>query len=422
MAFMVLALPYLLNRLLTQQEYAIWVLGFQAALYIPMFGLGINQLIIRSVAYNLSRGEKDQVRKSVSAGLGVITLLFCISCVFVLLGGLFITDIAKVSLEMHAAIKEVWFKVGLASSAGLFSLFFFGCFGGIHRYEWESLYRVIISLLFIVGILLVWSSGHRLSPEILANIYFAVIAIGLCMLLARFLTQNAIARPQIRDISKPEIRTYFLGMYGLSVWQIGVLMVSGFDVLIVSRVAFSAVPGYSIALTFPLFLSGAIAAVASPCLPRFSAELSKPGHGQFQQIFLRYQGYLIIFTITVFACFLLIPASLWTYFLKDSADVFMRVFPILLAATCFRIMTVLYGLAIVSANIQHTVILSPLLEGLVNLIFSVVLAYWIGPVGVAIGTLIGSIVCLLLHSLYNIPRTNKNIPLTPLALILPWKV
>ncbi len=422
MGLMVLALPYLLNRIFTQQEYAVWVLGFQAAIYVPMFGLGIHQLMIRAIAHNLSHGSQEQARKSISAGLAVVILLFLISCAFVFLGGWFVADIAKASAENHLAIEEVWWKVGFASSMGLFSLFFFGCFGGIQRYEWENLYKAIYSLLFVGLITLTWVLGLKIDSGMLANFYGLAIMLGLSVLLLRFMKQKTISLPLLSLVAKPEMRTYFLGMYGISVWQIGILMVSGFDILIVSRVGFSAVPGYSIALSFLVFMTGGISAILGPLLPRFAVELSKSGHGQFRQVFFVYQRRLLWLISAMYVGLLLLPKNVWIFLLKDSAESFFIVFPVLLAATCFRLVTVLYGLAILGANAQHKVILSPLVEGVVNLTASIILACWIGPIGVAIGTLIGSVVCLLFHSLYNVPRNHKVIPLTPLNLIFPWKM
>ena len=80
----------------------------------------------------------------------------------------------------------------------------------------------------------------------------------------------------------------------------------------------------------------------------------------------------------------------------------------------------LYSLAIVAANLQSQVIFSPLLEGFVSLGLNIVLGFWLGPVGVAIGTLCGAITCLIFHFIYNIQRLHQQIPLKRVTLIFPW--
>lgn len=419
---MVLVLPFLLNRMLSQSDYAAWVLGFQAALYVPMFGLGVHQLLNSAIAQHLARAEYDHLERHLASGLVIVAILASLALFFVLVGSFFVMDLAKTSTNQDLSIVQVWLVVGGAASLGLFSLFFFGCFGGQQRYEWENLYRAIISIGFITLILLSLGLGYSIHPIILSQLYFAAICTGLLFLLWRFARQPHLPIPKPKNWHFPTVKSYVRGMYGLSIWQVGMLMVSGFDVWIVAKVDFGAVPGYSIALSFLVFLSGSIAAIAGPCLPRFSAELSLVNHGQFRAIFLSYQGKLIILIGALCVGLLILPQSIWFFLLKDSALTFNAVFPILLLATCLRLVTILYALSVVAANIQHRIILSPLLEGVINLFTSIVLAYWLGPIGVAIGTLIGSVACLAFHALYNIPRTLDSIPLTPLALICPWKI
>ena len=74
-ACMVLILPYLLNRLLSQQDYAIWVLGFQAVLYVPMLGLGIHQILNRTIAHSLALGDFSQLQRQLGSGFLLVLLL-----------------------------------------------------------------------------------------------------------------------------------------------------------------------------------------------------------------------------------------------------------------------------------------------------------------------------------------------------------
>ena len=59
MACMVLVLPFLLNRVLNQYDYSVWVLGFKVALYVPIFRLGIYQLLKPPIAQHLARDEHE---------------------------------------------------------------------------------------------------------------------------------------------------------------------------------------------------------------------------------------------------------------------------------------------------------------------------------------------------------------------------
>ena len=419
---MVLFLPYLLNRVLSQADYAIWVLGFQVAIYVPMFGLGIQQLLNRAIAHHLARDEHEHLHRNLASSLFILIVLAGAALLFVFVSAPFVTRITDAQGASNLMIERVWLKVGGAASLGLFSLFFFGCFGGQQRYEWENIYKAIISVGFIALIICTLGFGLTITPTLLANLYIVSIGCGLLFLIWRYAMQRELPVLRLRDWHMPTVKSYLRGMYGLSVWQIGVLMFSGLDLWIVAKIDFAAVPGYAIALSFLAFVNGAVAALAGPCLPRFAAELSKSECGIFKSIFIPFQSRVLLLLSGLFACIILCPSALWTFLLRESAPSFNLVFPILLLATCLRLVTLLYSLAVIAANVQHRIILSPLVEGVVNLTSSVILAYWFGAIGVAIGTLLGAIACVLFTALHNMRRTAEEVPLTALNMLNPWKI
>jgi O-antigen/teichoic acid export membrane protein len=64
-----------------------------------------------------------------------------------------------------------------------------------------------------------------------------------------------------------------------------------------------------------------------------------------------------------------------------------------------------YATLLLGTGQQKQVIISPLAEGITNLVASIVGAYYLGAVGVALGTLVGSFVSIGMHLFYNVPRT-----------------
>ena len=176
---MILVLPYFLTRHLSQANYAAWVVGFQVAVYVPMFGLGIHLLINRTVAHHLARQEYEQLQASVLGGLQMLLILFALSVLFVWLAGPYIVAFSNAPENLRDSILTVWYRVGIASCVGLFSFFFFGYFGGIQRYEWENLYKVILSLSFISTIAIFGFMRGGLTPELLSNLYGVAIALGM---------------------------------------------------------------------------------------------------------------------------------------------------------------------------------------------------------------------------------------------------
>ena len=426
-SLLVLVLPYLLARYLSAEEFAAWVIGFQASLYIPLLGLGIQHVINRSVAHALaSQQARDSVtlHEQLQTAWRLVLILAFLGAAVIGVGGFFLMELTQAPAAYESTILGVWYRVGLASALGLLSLFFFGYFGGLQRYEWENAYKAMVAIGFLSLVLMgIWQFGG-INPITLANDFAIAIAMGLLILMLAFGLQHP--KAQWRDAlgvwHPPTGKNYLRGIYGTSMWQVAMLMITGFDILIVARLDFLAVPGYAIALSIMTFLTGFMGALVSPCLPRFAAELAKPQQGQFQHLFLVYQQRLIIACLAISLTLWVLPSALWTMLFGEAAPVFQMVMPILLVANCIRYLTILYTLALVSANLQHRVVVTPLMEGAINVSASVLLGWWLGPIGVALGTLLGALFCLGAHAFYNTARTRSVLPLTPAWILWPWKV
>jgi O-antigen/teichoic acid export membrane protein len=78
---------------------------------------------------------------------------------------------------------------------------------------------------------------------------------------------------------------------------------------------------------------------------------------------------------------------------------------LLVAANVVRLSFLPYATLLLGMGEQRKVVMSPIAEGVTNLLASVLLASFFGAIGVAIGTLIGSFVSVTFHVLHNMPRT-----------------
>src|ERR1700742_99837 len=79
---------------------------------------------------------------------------------------------------------------------------------------------------------------------------------------------------------------------------------------------------------------------------------------------------------------------------------------VLVAANIVRQLGSPYALMVVALGQQRFATISPVLEAIMNLICSIVLARRYGAIGVAYGTLIGAFAGLIAHLLISMPRTR----------------
>jgi O-antigen/teichoic acid export membrane protein len=84
-----------------------------------------------------------------------------------------------------------------------------------------------------------------------------------------------------------------------------------------------------------------------------------------------------------------------------------NILQVLAVANIIRLSLTPYVVALIGTGQQRLVMLTPLMEGFSNLIVSVGLGYFFGAIGVALGTLCGSVVVFIGNIFYNMPRTTE---------------
>jgi O-antigen/teichoic acid export membrane protein len=84
-----------------------------------------------------------------------------------------------------------------------------------------------------------------------------------------------------------------------------------------------------------------------------------------------------------------------------------NILQVLAIANIIRLSLTPYVVALIGTGQQRLVMLTPLMEGFSNLIVSVGLGYLFGAIGVALGTLCGSVVVFIGNIFYNMPRTTE---------------
>ncbi|HWR51284.1 MAG TPA: polysaccharide biosynthesis C-terminal domain-containing protein, partial [Bryobacteraceae bacterium] len=176
----------------------------------------------------------------------------------------------------------------------------------------------------------------------------------------------------------------------------------------VAHYQFGAVAYYSIAASLVTFIAGLQNAIFSAMIPN-SAVLHARGAtdelGTLLQVTSRYGMFLLLFTGLP-----LILLGDWVLRLwvggAYAAHGFLLL-QILIVANIIRLSMTPYSVLLVGTGQQRLVIMTPLLEGLTNLIVCVVLGPFYGAIGVAIGTLAGAVAGVLGHLLYNMRKTTE---------------
>jgi O-antigen/teichoic acid export membrane protein len=408
-AAVALLLPPILVRHMTAANYAVWVLILQTAAYTGYMNFGLQTAIGRYVAYARERGDtelRDSVFSTAFLGLCVACVISLVCLVVVLLTApkIFPSVPAALIAPMRVALALVGFSMAAELPASACN----GVFVGMERYEIPAAIAGTARLISAVGLMMAALAGKSI-----VTMAWIVAGSNVCAQLAQYLAMRRLVTgltfkwASVRRETARELSGY---CFGLTVVSFSLLLVTGLDLVLVGHFDFATVTPYSVAASMITFISGLLYAIVNVIMPHATML-----HAQNRPEAL---GRLVISTTRISVLLLVVTGiPLFIY-----AGPIMRLWigqsyvaagrPILatlIFANVIRLVGAPYSLVMVAAGQHQYIKVSPLAEGITNFAVSIVLGAAFGGIGVALGTLIGSVIGVASHLSYSMPRTSRMI-------------
>jgi O-antigen/teichoic acid export membrane protein len=406
-AIVALALPHFLTRSLDHDRFAAWSLLLQLSAYTTYLDFGVQTAVARFLAGYMERGDVKHRDRLVCTALALLSLaavlaLFVVAVVLWQLPHLFQGISPELMPEFRLAAAILGVSVVLALPLSAFS----GVLLGLHRNEYVAVAVGGSRLLGAAGVLLLVPHTHSLVL-LSACIASATLLGSLSQIVAvkRLLPTLVVSTAGVRASMALELGEY---CFGLTVWTVGMLLISGLDVAIVGHVDFKAVGYYSIAAALVTLFSGAHTAICSAFMTPVAALHAAGEMERIRNLILRATRvgtFVNLLAVTV-TCL----GGKW--FLQHwvgepYASQALPIVEILMLAQAVRLVMNPYASALIATDLQRHGIAQGAVEGVINLVCSIIGAYWIGPMGVALGTLIGAVCGLAWTTLLTARRTAE---------------
>jgi O-antigen/teichoic acid export membrane protein len=184
------------------------------------------------------------------------------------------------------------------------------------------------------------------------------------------------------------------------------LFVTGLDLSLVGYFQFEAVAYYAVAASLIVFLAGLQNALFNVMVPSTAVLHARGDSRELGRLMVSATRYGIFLLLLTGVPLILAARSVLTLWVGPSyAAHGVRILEVLVAANVIRLSAVPYVMALIGTGEQRLVTVTPFLEGVSNLLVSIVAGYMYGAVGVAIGTLVGSLVGVGGNFFYNMRRT-----------------
>lgn len=406
-ALVALLLPPFLTGLLPSTAYGTWVLVLQISTYVSFFDFGIQTAVGRYVAYAREKNDIDQCNRIVSTSFVMLIASSCLAILSVIILAWQISSLFPgMPLVLQSDARWTLLIVGVSLGVGLPFSVFSGIFIGLQRNEIPAI--IVGGTKLIGGVLVVWVA--YLSQ----NILLMGVAISISFLLS-YIIHFVVYRKLVLDIQLAFANVSRLAFYelinyclGLTIWAFGMLLVNGIDMAVVGYFDYSAVAYYATAAGLITFLNGVQAAIftaLTSVVALLDARNDKQALGKLLITSTRY-GLLILLLIGLPLIFF--AQELITFWIGSNYAVnSYTILQVLVIANIIRSSLIPYSILLLGTGQQRLLVISPFAEGFSNLFVSIIAGYFLGPIGVALGTLFGAIVLWFFCLFYNMPRTSK---------------
>jgi len=203
------------------------------------------------------------------------------------------------------------------------------------------------------------------------------------------------------------IREFLFFCSAMFVSQFSVILISGLDIPIVVAFDFRSTAYYAVAATLSNALAVPHGAIVSTLMPVAAGMSSDEKPDRMGEVLLKTTRFgTVVLCLITLPLLVGMPLFLRVWVGPDYAIHTLGLAEILVIAQFIRLTMLPYVMVGYAAGQFHRMLASPLSEAIVNLLFSLALVRIIGAHGVAIGTLIGAVVSVVVHLSVSLPRTD----------------
>jgi O-antigen/teichoic acid export membrane protein len=404
-------LPPILARFLPESQYALWNLILPVVAYLGLFGSGVHLATAKFLSEKEGPDSLWERQRTVSAGfcLALLGAALALGCVF-LISRFYPTLYPRIAPDLSSAFSLSILCIGGSAALQILALLPLGVFTG-HQQNASYVGPQVLSRAATLAIV-AWGASLHWSLPSLALAYalagFLLVPLAYTVLLR---THGAYA-PALRQLPDWGHLRQLLAYCGhFSLWSIGALLIHSLDTVLVGRFELSAVNPYALALALTPVLSGLLNALASPLLPGVSALYQSPSdHPALARLLLRTTFWASVIGQSLLLAYLLLGKPFFQFYAAGYAQAAHPFFCVLLLAFAIRHVALPYSIFLLGCSLHAKALPSIFLEGALNLGFSLLLAPRFGALGVAYGTLLGTIAGQLALGLHCLPQTR---PLAP---------
>ena len=405
-----LAVPPVLTRFLSTSEYGVWVLILQISIYVGLLDLGLQSVVARFIAEHDARNDREAASRVLA---GATAILACSAAIGAVVIGVLVVEVpavfSTIPSSLDSAAQAGLLVVGISSALVLPFGPFLSAFSGLQTYAFPTVLTVGSRIASAALMILVAVVGGGI-----VQLAIAVAVVNVATAVAQYAGwRRTLAHRFAEGRVRADRRTIgeLLSSGGvIALWTVGGLFVSGLDTVIVGRFDFAQTGAYAIATSAVNFLLLLLTSIFNPLLPSVAAVHGEDAAERVGRVALtasRYCTTLICLLGSVLVVFAYPLLELWVG--QRYAESGAPLLQLLVIGNCVRQLGYPYSVVVIARGKQNYATIATVSEAAVNFAASIVLAQTLGAAGVAVGTIIGAAVSILLHLILSMRLTRRTI-------------
>lgn len=405
-AVVALALPHFLSRALSPDRFGAWSLMLQIAACSSYLDFGLQTAVARHVAQFMEGNESVRVNQLVNTAVAMLAAAGVLALVAI---GVLLWQLP---VFFHGIPSALYYEFRLAASLLAVSTClqlplsaYSGVLIGLHRNEYPAL--------AIGGSRLVGGATAIAAGCLSHSLIGVAVCVAAANLLGGSLQMAAVSRV-LRTLRlelfafdwkmAEELARYCIG---LTVWSFGVFLVNGMDLVVVGHFQFQAVGYYSVATALIACFVGFSYAVINAFMTPIAALHARGELGRIRaSVLLATRWTVVVNAVLIALVFVFGEQALTLWVGSAYAQPAFFILKVLVVAQAIRCIGAVFCVMLIATGQQHHGIEGAMVEGIVSLCASLAGAVYLGPAGVAAGTLAGTTCGLLWIVMRTMPRAQ----------------
>ncbi len=386
--------PFVVHRL-GDVAYGVWVLAVSTVNYLAILDMGMASSVVRFV----SKGHATQDHEGASEVLSaVLWVRLQISVLLLVLSGVLAAIfplIFKVPPSLAVDAREAILVIGITSTISMSFGVFSSTLSALNRYDLRSYVTLVQLAIRVIGVVYVLLAGHGIVAIAFCELLSALVGNGLLVYIVRRIYPELTIR--LTKPKKEVLRKIWSYSFYAFLDTVAVQLVYQSDNLVVGAfITASAVTFYSIGNSLCRYTSQIVSAMTKTFTPAASMYEAEGNTSSLRSLYINGTRATMAISLPIALTLIIrgdsfIGVWMGPQYSKSSGTVL----AILATALLFSLQNVTAGSIAFGVGKHKTLAKWAIGEAISNLTLSIILAHVYGIYGVAIGTLIPSLVVQL---------------------------